>query len=360
MRGVGNRWQGLAAVALAWLLISACTAPTPQARSPGAPAGVQAAAAGASGEQSVAAAPMRVRSAYSSISGSILPAWIARDEGLFEKHGLDVELIYIAGEVKVAEALVAGEMDVTVSGGVSAIGPNLEGADVVMISSWTNKLSFSLVVPPTVQSVGDLRGKRLGIVRRGSNSEVWGTAVLARFGLEPERDYTFAAVGGQPEQVAALQNGAIEAAIVVPPYNLIGRKLGFYELLNAREYGLEFANVGLVTNRRYLREQREVVDRYLRATAEGVAILLQQPDLAAAVLARYTQVDERDLLDETVAFEQSRTSRDMMPTSSGIRAALEQLTTTNPKAATANPDDMVDLGPIRRLNESGFVSALYR
>jgi ABC-type nitrate/sulfonate/bicarbonate transport system substrate-binding protein len=184
--------------------------------------------------------------------------------------------------------------------------------------------------------------------------------VLGRWGLEPDRDYSVTPVGGQPEQIAALQNGALDAAVLVPPNNLVARKLGFVELLSAREYGLEFANVGIVAHRRYLREQPEAVDRYLRAAAEGVAVMYQQPEIALAVLARYTRVDDREQLEETLAFELSRTARDMIPTPAGMRAALDELVLTHPKAATASWEDFVALEPVRRLNDSGFVSGLYR
>jgi NitT/TauT family transport system substrate-binding protein len=301
-----------------------------------------------------------VRVAYASISGSMLPVWLAKDEGLYARQGLDVELIYIAGAVKIAEALLGGEIDFGATGASSAMGPGLEGADTVMVGSWTNKLAFAAVVGPPIQAVADIRGKRVGTVRRGSNSEIWAAAVLGRFGLEPERDYTVLPIGGQPEQVAALQNGAIDVAVLVPPTNLYARKLGFRELLDAREYGLEFANVGPLTTRRYLREQPEAVDRFLRASAEAVAMMYQEPTTTLAVLGRYTQMDDPELLEETLSFELTRTARDMIPSVASLRASLDELVATNPRAATADPLEFVDLAPIRRLNDSGFVAALYR
>ena len=338
------------------LLASACAAPGPAAG----PTGTAAAGPTGAGPSDADRPLQRMRVAYGSISGSMLPIWIAKDEGLYLKHGLEVELIYIAGAVKVAEALLAGEIDVGGAGASSAMGPGLEGADLVMIASWTNKLAFSAVVGPQIQSVADLRGKRVGTVRRGSNSEIWAAAVLGQFGLEPERDYSVAAIGGQPEQVAALQNGAIDAAILLPPSNLYARKLGFRELLSAREYGLEYANVGPISSRRYLRDQPEAVDRYLRASAEAVAVMFREPATTHAVLGRYTQMDDAELLEETLAFELSRTSRDLLPSPASLRAALDELIPTNPRAATANPTDFVALEPIQRLNDSGFISGLYR
>ena len=179
--------------------------------------------------------PQRVRAAFVAIASSMLPAWIAKDERLYERYGLDVELAYVAGAAKIAEALLAGELDVGIAPATSAFGPGLEGADTVMLASWANKLGFSALVQPGLQTVADLRGKRVGVSRRGSNSEIWAAAVLGSFGLEPERDYTVLSIGGQAEQLAALQNGAIDVAIMTPPLNLRARQLGFRELLSYRD-----------------------------------------------------------------------------------------------------------------------------
>jgi ABC-type nitrate/sulfonate/bicarbonate transport system substrate-binding protein len=302
----------------------------------------------------------RLRGSYVVIGSTILPAWIAQDEGIFDRYGLDVQLTYIAGAAKNAEALLAGDVDFAVTPGSSAIGPGLEGADLVMVASWSSKLAFSLMVQPGIDSVEDLRGKRVGVVRRGSNSEIWAVAVLRAYGLEPDRDYAVLSVGGQAEIVAALQNGAIDAAVLTPPINLRGRQLGFRELLGYRDHGIEFANVGIVTSRRFVREQADVLDRLLRACAEGVAVMFQQPEVAMRAIQRYTEVDERDLQEETLAFEQSRTIRDMIPTPAAMRGALDELATSNPKAASANPMDFADTKLVQRLSDSGFIAGLYR
>jgi NitT/TauT family transport system substrate-binding protein len=300
-----------------------------------------------------------VRLAYVTIASNILPVWLAKDHGIYEKYNLDVELTYIAGAVKISEALLGGDLDVGATVPASAIGPGLEGADTVMVGSWADKMAFSLFVQPGIQSVGQLRDKRLSVTRRGSASEIWAGATLKRFGLEPERDYALIAAGGQPEQLAALQAGGTDGAIIGPPTNVRARQLGFHELLSYREYYLETADVGLVTTRRFLREQPDVIERLLRASLEAIALQFQQPELAMASLARWTQTDERELLEETQRFQDSRTNRTMIPSPEGMRVAVDELKDANPKAAAANPSDYFDLTLIQRLNDSGFVKSLH-
>jgi len=340
----------------AWLVLAALIAGCAGAGAP--PAGAPAAAPGtASG--SAPAAPAHVRAAYVAIAGNMLPAWIAEDQGLFRKYDLDVELSYIAGAAKIAEALVAGELDVAVAPASSAMGPALEGADLTMVASWSNKLAFSAYAQPSIQAPADLRGKTIGVSRRGSNSEIWATAVLAPFGLAPDRDFTYLSIGGQAEQLAALQNASVDVAVLTPPTNLRARDLGYREVLSYRDYRLDYANVGLVTSRHYARDQAATLDRLLRALAEGTAVLLRDDETTLAVLGRYTKTEQRDLLEETLAFERSRTSRDMLPTAAGLQAALDEMAATNPKAVGADPLSFADLGPVQALNDSGFIASLY-
>jgi NitT/TauT family transport system substrate-binding protein len=356
--GIGWR-RSLGVLALLGGLLAACAAPSGSAGPAGAPASSGPSAANPSA--STAPAPLtRVRAAYVAIASNMLPAWIDVDEGIYRKYGLDVELSYIAGAAKIAEALIAGELDFGVAPASSAIGPGLEGVDTVMLASWTSKLAFSALVQASIQAPTDLRDKRIGVTRRGSNSEIWSNAVLGKFGLQPDRDYTVLSVGGQAEQLAALQNGALDAAILTPPTNLVARQMGFRELLSYRDYSLDFANVGAVTTRRFLQEKPEVVDRFLRASAEGVAVMLTNPEVARRVLTHYTEADDPAMLDEALAFEHSRTARDMLPTPEGMRGAMEELASNNPKAVTANPDDFLELAPLKRLIDSGFIASLYQ
>jgi NitT/TauT family transport system substrate-binding protein len=304
--------------------------------------------------------PTAVRAAFVVIGSAVLPAWIAADRGIFERYGLDVELIYVPGLAKISEALLANEIDFGVVPAPAAMGPGIQGADLVMVASWSSKSAFSLYGQPDLASVADLVGKRVSTTRRGSLGELWAAEVLSSYGLQPERDYAILPLGGQPEQLAGLQNRAVDAAALSIPTNIIARKLGFRELLNYQDHALEYAGVGLVTSRRFLAEQSEVAERLLQATAEAVAVMMQDSETALAVLSERTRQDDRELLEESLSFERERTSRDLMPTPEGLQAALDSLAVNNPAAEGADPNRFVDLSLVRKLNDSGFISSLYR
>jgi NitT/TauT family transport system substrate-binding protein len=371
MHAVANGYRHLAVLLVLAIVLTACGsagARGPAARAPADGSGAQAApnGAAASGQPSTSgpavatAPPAHLSAAFVSIAGSMLPAWLAEDRGIYDKYGLDVELTYVAGQAKIAEALLSGDLDFGITPAPSAMGPGLQGADLVMIASWANKSAFSLYARPEIKTVEDLRGKRIATSRRGSLSEQWAVEVLSRYGMEPERDYVILPMGGQPEQLAGLQNGAVDAAALGVPTNVLARKLGLNEILKHKENALEFASVGLVTSRRLLAEQPAVAERFVKATAEGVAMMMQDTEAALAVLGERTRIDDRELLEESLDFDRYRTSRDMIPSQEGLQAAMDSLNVNNPAAAEANPMDYVDLTIVRKLKESGFIESLYR
>lgn len=314
----------------------------------------------ASGPAVAVTSPAPVRAAFVAVSSAMLPAWLAADRGIYERYGLDVELVYIAGLAKISEALVAGELDFGITPTPSAMGPGLQGADLVAIASWASKNAFSLYTQPSITAVEELRGKRIATSRRGSLSELWTAQVLGRYGLAPERDYTVLALGGQNEQYAGLQNGAVDAAVLTVPINIVARKAGLRELLSYRENALEFASLGVVTSRHYLAEQPAVSERFLKATAEGVAMMLQDTETALAVLSDRLKIDDREMLEESLEYNRYTTRRDMLPTAEGLQAAMDSLADNNPAAVGADPTKYVDFTLIRKLNDSGFIASLYR
>jgi ABC-type nitrate/sulfonate/bicarbonate transport system substrate-binding protein len=174
------------------------------------------------------------------------------------------------------------------------------------------------------------------------------------------QDYVILPLGGQPEQVAGLQNGAVDAAGLAIPTNILGRKLGFREILDYKEHALEYAGVGPIASKRLLAEKPDVAERFLKALAEGVALMLQDTETALAVLSERTRMDDRELLEESLSVDRYRTSRELLPTPAGLQAAMDSLAVNNPAAEGADPTRFVDLTLIRQLNDSGFIAGLYR
>ena len=143
---------------------------------------------------------------WSAISGAQAVPWIAKEAGLFEKHGLDTSLIYLDGGSKAVQTLLSGDVPVVLGAGNAAIAARVRGGDVVVTAGIVNNLAYSLIVCPEVKKTADLRGKKLAVSRFGANSDYATRKILLKWGLRPDRDVAIVQIPGGPP--TRLRNGA--------------------------------------------------------------------------------------------------------------------------------------------------------
>ena len=137
----------------------------------------------------------RMRIAYSSISGAYIGIWVAHDAGLFAKEGLDDQMILIPSATQLAQVAVAGDVDIASLGGGPMIAAALSGADLKVIGNNVNKMIFSIYAKPEIKSIEELRGKRIGVSRFGSSTDVSARYALRKFNLDPQKDVILLAAG---------------------------------------------------------------------------------------------------------------------------------------------------------------------
>src|SRR5918995_5546552 len=143
-------------------------------------------AAWAMDARAAVAAPVRI--AYSSISGAMLPLWVAKERGFFDKHGVDVELTYVRG-VSI-EALLAGEVQFVRASPPAVVRSTMRGADLAIIANTINVAVFSLMTKPEIRRVEDLKGKKIGVSNLGDSPDLVLTLLLERWGLQRNKDLT--------------------------------------------------------------------------------------------------------------------------------------------------------------------------
>jgi NitT/TauT family transport system substrate-binding protein len=222
----------------------------------------------------LAAAAERLRVAHSTLTATNSVLWVARDRGIFPRHGLDVSLIYVAG-VRSMQALLAQEVEIGSVSGTTAIQANLSGADSVIIGGISNSVLMSLVATPDITAVEALRGKRVGVTRFGSLSDFMARSYLTRAGVTPDRDVAILQTGGYPESVAALQAGGIQAAMLSPPFHTIAiKRLGFRELIDLSRT-TKYQSNALVTLRRFAQSKPTVLTAFMEAYTEAVRVFKQ-------------------------------------------------------------------------------------
>lgn len=298
----------------------------------------------------------KTRIAFSSISPTQGVLWIADMGGFLTKNNLNAEIIYTRAAI---ETLVAGEVDFGQMTGSLMFSARLQGADPVMIAGVQDVLNDRLMVRPNINSVEELRGKRVGVFRFGSASHMRLLNVLPRYGMT-ERDVTFLQVGDTPERLIALSSGAIEASLLSPPDHFQAQRIGMKVLLNLRDLNVPYQGTGLVTTQRLLAKNRDLARRFLKAFVEAIHAIRTNPNLAKRALAKYRQIkDEKQLEDAYQALREVAKPKPY-PSIEGFRTIIKDAAERIPAARTANPKDFMDTSLLEELDRSGLIDALYR
>lgn len=302
----------------------------------------------------------RVRIAYSSISGSYTPIWVAHDAGLFAKEGLQDDIVLIQSGTQLAQVTVAGEVDIGSLNGSSAIAAALQGADLKIIGNSGNKMVFSLYAKPEFKSVEQLRGKKIGITRFGSAPDISVRYALRKFNINPDKDLTLMQLGFMGTVAQALQGGTIDAGVVSPPTQFAIDKAGFKELINITDMNYAFPNPALVAVGSILRSKPDVINRFMRAYTRGVHKARTDREFTYKSLAKYTKINDRSVLQAAYDFYMTRVlERTPAVNMAGVVNVLEDLAKTVPAAKTAKPEQFVDFRFLDTLEKSGLVKELY-
>src|SRR5215475_6394856 len=293
------------------------------------------------------------------LSGSGLPAWVAKDAGIFRKNGLDVQIVYFRGGTITAMALVARETPISQVTGPPIVSAGLKGADAVMIAGGNVVSEYWLMSRPEIKTAEQLRGGTVAIATFGGQADFLSRIALQRLGLNPLKDVTIVQIGTIPERLSALATGKVQAAMLNSPDNFRAEKTGYYNLVTVR---LPYQGVGVATTRAFIRENPDVVRRYVRSQVEAVHRLKTDREAGMKVLAKYLALQDKEILQK--AYDDGTTDEILppkqYPTLEGIKKILEPLGETDPKAKAAKPEDFVDMRFVRELEESGFTNDLYK
>lgn len=313
---------------------------------------------------SFAASVQKLRIAYSSISGNTLPLWIALDQGLFRKHGLDVEAVYIAGEPMMTQAITTGDVAAAQQGAVGAIRGNIGGLDVVVFLGPINKFNYSLVTRPDIQKMEDFKGKKMGVGGSFGGPPAFATRwLLRRFGLQPDRDVAMILIrgGGQPERLAALQAGTIDGILLSAPATLVAKRAGLKILVELADLEAEYPQTVFTTTRRFIQTKTPAAEGFVKGIVEGIAIAKTRKDLALRTIARWLKMNDREAQEEVYRdVVEKGLAKKPYPTPKGLRVVLDELASQEPRFATSRPEEFIETGVLRALDQSGFIDSLYR
>jgi NitT/TauT family transport system substrate-binding protein len=299
----------------------------------------------------------KIRIGYPSISSRQAQLWVAKDEGLFRKYGLDVELIFLRGGQIAIQALTGGDPPLVTIGNV--IVANLQGHDVVLVGSVEDSYDQSVFVRQGVaMRVEQLKGKRFGISGFGSATHNAALILFKQFNLEANKDVTFVPTGTGPERLAAMGAGRIDATFFNPSEVPQALKAGFVEIIQMADIGYEVQGSGLATSRSFIKMNREIVKSALKAYVEGIYYIFANKAPALRSLAKYMRTNDAEVLDYSYRYYLKRTPKKPYPTMKGIQNLIDMSAPQIAQAKTAKPEQFVDLSFLGELEAEKFFDAM--
>jgi NitT/TauT family transport system substrate-binding protein len=303
----------------------------------------------------------RIAIAYSGISTSQAPAWVAYEQGLFKKYGLDVQLIFIEAGSRTVQTLISGDVAAAQVAGTSVIQSSLQGSGVVMIGGFLNTMDYKLIVARDITRPDQLKGKTVAVSRVGSSSDFATRYALEKYGLIPDKDVSILQIGSQPARFSAMETGKIHGVMIAVPLTAKAKKMGFNTLADLQMLGLEYQHTGLAVTRNLIKTQPDLVRNILRGFVEAIHYMKTHRKESLIILAKYLKTDDADALEEAYeSIVQALIPEKPYPTLKGIDIILRELGAKDANARSAKPEQFVDLTFIKELDSSGYIDRLYK
>jgi len=300
----------------------------------------------------------KLRISYSGTTTSNALLWVTKEAKLFEKNGIDAEILYLAASLG-QTALIAGETQFAVYTGLLLTPARLQGADATMIAGFLNYLVSRLVVRPEIKTAADLKGKRLGVSRFGTASDFGTRLMVSKLGLNPDTDVTILQIGDTPTRVAALMAKTVDGAIFDPPDHKRALEYGGRIMMNLEETVIPYQHAGLMTTRKYIATRPDIARRVVKAVVEGAAVVRKDPETSKRALSVRMRIKNPKELEETYQQLRGFTQAKPYPSLEGFKAILNDLSKRMPAAKNADPKDFADLRFVEELDKSGFIDGLY-
>lgn len=281
-----------------------------------------------------------IRTAYSALSAGIGTLWLTHEDGYFRKHGLESNLIYIRGGSTAVQAILAGEIQFGHLSPAPMLTAWAQGADFVWVGTTTHQMVFTVLADPSINKGSELKGKKIGITRIGSASDLAVRAALEQFGVNP-KEITMVALGGIPDILAAMRAGAVQAGILSPPTSTAARDLGYKPLLHIPDLGREFTFSGIAAKRSFVQSQPEIVRAYMASLSDGARVYKEDGRAALRILRKYLRADDRTLEGGYKEYE-AAISNPPYPGMKGLEAVRDSLLETTPQLKSLDLRKFVD------------------
>lgn len=301
---------------------------------------------------------------YGPLGLNSLPWVIAKEAKLFEKNGLDVDMIYVGASAVIVQSMLSGSSNIAGFAGPAVITNVLRGGDIIQVAAMAPYFTQSLVVRADLRDLKSLAGKKIGITRFGSVTDFALRTIIERANI---KDVNTLQMGGFPEAVAGLARGVIDGAVLSPPHNFRMIREGFRELLSPKElraFGSGFMTQGIVARRSYAATHREAVLRLIRATVEATKHAVANEEFTKRVIAKYLGISDAELLRQSYLYLNDSFVREPFVPEATMQAMVQRMIQVNmidAKSAQSTPTGAYfDNSFVAELKQSGFLDNVWK
>lgn len=292
-----------------------------------------------------------------SLSASQWIPWIAKDANIYEKNGLDVELVLLRGSGQSSQAIIAGSIFAAPCTLATVINADLGGADLVTVAHTVPGVQSKLLVNASIKKPQDLKGKKLAVSTFGSLTDFLERDIIKKHGMDPDRDVIIISVGNEPERLQALASGAVDAADLSYPVDIQAERLGFKVLWNARQE-VTYPSMSVVTRRKSIVDDRDTVMRMVKSHVEAIHYLKTHKEFSLKVLGKYLKTNDQGLLDGAYEIYRKDFISVPYPITHGLEATYQYVALKRPEVWNHKPEEFMDPSFIAELDKDGFIARL--
>jgi NitT/TauT family transport system substrate-binding protein len=300
----------------------------------------------------------KVQVGVPAISMGNIIIYFAKDAKIYEKYGLDVDPVAVAGSGIASKALISGSVLISPIATPTAMTAVLAGSDMVILAHTMPGVIQSLVVRPDIKRNEDLKGKTIGVTTFGSLTDFLVKYLARQKGLNPDKDFALLQIGTDSDRFLALQQGKIQGATLSHPNFIFAQRAGFHVLWDFfKEVDYPWSEI--VTTRTQIKQDRDLVMRYMRAHLEGIARFKQEPDLAKKTIKKMLRLDDDSIAQESWELFAKHRIPAPYPNIKGMKTSYEYVAATWPDVYKHKPEEFVDASFVEELDKSGFIKKLY-
>ena len=297
---------------------------------------------------------------YATISGASAALWVAQDEKLLNKNGIEADLVFMPGSPTLIAAINSGSLAVGYTGGTATLGAAASGVDFKILEASHGRVMHDLVVKPEIKEPKDLRGKRIGVTSIGGTGWMAGMLAFEQLGLNPDKDKLIVSGFGDMRIISkALESGTIDGGLVSGNYTAQFRRMGFSTLGELERIPMVGSSV--VVKQSFTQSQPELVRNFVKSLVEAHAFVLSplKKQSVLRVLSKRLNITDPSVAEDTLQDLWRRMDKKPYPSIEGLRNIQRFMQARNPKVGQVKLQDLIDDSIMRDLDKSGFIDRLY-